>query len=297
MRSDIEFKSNGLTCRGWLYRPEGAEGPTPAIVMSHGFSAVKEMGLDGFAEGFCHAGFIVVAFDYRYLGASDGEPRGRIIPEEQHDDLRAAVDWISAQPGVDPARIGMWGSSYAGGHSLFMGAYDPRVKVVVAQVPAMDPGHAMRAMAGRDEFGAILEMVVADHASRNAGNPPGEIAIVAPEGEPCILAGQDAYHWFQRATAGKAPNWLNRTAMESVERLIAYAPANVIDFLAPKPLLVIAATQDSLIPIAQMREFVARAGEPKKLAELECGHFEVYPGERCYDEAARLATDWFKTHL
>lgn len=297
MRSDIDFKSNGATCRGWLYRPEGAKGPTPAIVMSHGFSAVKEMGLAEFAEGFCKAGFIVMAFDYRFLGASDGQPRGRIIPDEQHDDLRAALDWICAQPGVDPARIGMWGSSYAGGHSIYMGAYDPRVKVVVAQVPAMDPGHAMRATAGREVFEANLQMLLADHAARNAGKPPGEIAIVAPEGEPCILAGQDCYDWFQRATAGKAPNWLNRTSLESVARLIEYAPANFIDFVAPKPLLVIAATGDSLIPIADMRAFFARAGEPKTLVELDCGHFDVYPGERCYDDAARLATDWFKTHL
>jgi len=297
MRSDIAFKSNGVTCRGWLYRPEGAKGSTPAIVMSHGFSAVKEMGLHEFAEGFCRAGFIVMAFDYRFLGASDGTPRGRIIPAEQHEDLRAALDWISVQPGVDPARIGMWGSSYAGGHSIFIGAYDPRVKVVVAQVPAMDPGHAMRATAGKEGFDAYLQMLVADHAARNAGKPAGEIAIVAPPGEPCILSTPDSYEWFQRSTVAKAPTWLNRTSLESVARLIEYAPANVIDFIAPKPLLVIAATDDSLIPIAEMRKAFARAGEPKKLAELKAGHFDLYPGERCHDEAAGLATDWFKTHL
>lgn len=297
MRSDIEFTSHGVTCRGWLYRPEGMKGPTPAIVMSHGFSAVKEMGLDEFAQGFCRAGFIVVAFDYRFLGASEGTPRGRIIPQEQHEDLRAALDWIFVQPGVDPARIGMWGSSYAGGHSIFMGAYDPRVKVVVAQVPAMDPGHAMRATAGPEGFNAYLQMLVADHASRNAGGPPGEIAIVAPPGEPCILSTPDSYEWFQRSTVAKAPSWLNRTSLESVARLIEYAPANVIDFIAPKPLLVIAASDDSLIPIAEMRELFARAGEPKKLAEFAAGHFDFYPGERFHADAARLATDWFKTYL
>ena len=95
----------------------------------------------------------------------------------------------------------------------------------------------------------------------------------------------------------KAPTWLNRTSFESVARLVEYAPANVIDLIAPKPLLVVAAKDDSLIPIEQMREFVARAGEPKKLAELDCGHFDVYPGESCYDETSGLATDWFKTHL
>jgi len=99
LRSDISFQSAGLTCRGWLYRPEGGAEPLPAIVMSHGFSAVKEQGLPSFAERFCAAGFAVLVFDYRFLGASDGDERGRIIPQEQHDDLRAAIGYLSTQRG------------------------------------------------------------------------------------------------------------------------------------------------------------------------------------------------------
>ena len=59
--------------------------------MSHGFSAVKEQGLDGFAERFAAAGMVVLAFDHRHLGASDGDERGRIVYFEQHDDTRAAL--------------------------------------------------------------------------------------------------------------------------------------------------------------------------------------------------------------
>jgi cephalosporin-C deacetylase-like acetyl esterase len=136
MRTDISFTSHGLTCRGWLYRPANAE-KAPAIVMSHGLSAVKELGLTGFAETFCAAGFVVVVFDYRFQGDSDGAERGRIIPQEQHDDIRAAVGYTAGLPGVDAERIGYWGSSYSGGHALFLGAFEPRIKVVVSQVPAI----------------------------------------------------------------------------------------------------------------------------------------------------------------
>ena len=65
MRSDISFESHGVTCRGWLYQPEGGASPAPAIVMSHGFSATRHMGLPAFAERFCAAGFAVLVFDYR----------------------------------------------------------------------------------------------------------------------------------------------------------------------------------------------------------------------------------------
>src|SRR3954470_8639212 len=56
MRHDIEFDAEGTTLRGWLYVPDGASAPAPAVVMSHGFSAVKEMYLDAYAEAFADAG-------------------------------------------------------------------------------------------------------------------------------------------------------------------------------------------------------------------------------------------------
>ena len=80
MRQDIEFDAEGTTLRGWLYVPDGATGPAPTIVMCHGYSAVKELFLDAFAEVFCDAGFCALVYDNRNLGASDGEPRQEIDP-------------------------------------------------------------------------------------------------------------------------------------------------------------------------------------------------------------------------
>jgi hypothetical protein len=53
---DIEFDAEGVTLRGWFYNADGASGPAPTIVMAHGFSAVKEMYLDKYAETFVVAG-------------------------------------------------------------------------------------------------------------------------------------------------------------------------------------------------------------------------------------------------
>ena len=297
MRSDITFESHGVTCHGWLYRPDSGASPAPTIVMSHGFSAVKEQGLDGFARGFCTAGFVVLAFDYRFLGTSDGAPRGRIVPQEQHDDNRAALAWLSAQAGVDPGRIGIWGSSYSGGHALFMGAMDPRVKVVVAQVPAIHTAQSLIAMVGREGFNGYLDLLAQDHAARNAGQGGGDIPVVAPEGEPSVLATPDSYAWFTSSGAKDAPTWLNSTSLESVARLAEYWPAAFIDLISPKPLLIQAASQDTLIPIDQVRGAFARAGEPKKLVEYAGGHFDLYPGEPFHEPALAEATDWFKTYL
>lgn len=296
MREDVEFLSAGLTLRGWLYRPDAATTSAPAVVMSHGFSAVKEQGLTGFAERFAAAGMVVLVFDHRHLGASDGDDRGRIVFQEQHDDTRAALSWIARQPGVDASRIGLWGTSYSGAHALFLGALDPRVKVIAAQVPAVDVIRTFISVVGRTTVDAYLVMMADDHANRNDGNPSAPIPVVAPPGEPCVLATEDSYEFFT-ASAPDAPNWLNRTSLESVSRAAEYKPAAFIDLIAPKPLLVVAAVHDSLVPIDDVREAVGRAGEPKKLIELDCGHFDVYPGGSHHDAAASAATEWFTTHL
>ena len=125
MRREIEFPSKGAKCRGWLYVPDNSVAiqPVPAIVMAHGFSAVKEMfRLSTYAEHFERAGFITLVFDFRFLGASDGEPRGCINSNEQQEDYRNAITWLSRQPEVDEGRIGAWGTSYSGGHVLHLAA-------------------------------------------------------------------------------------------------------------------------------------------------------------------------------
>ena len=119
MRRDIDFKSeDGTTLRGWHYTPDQVRGKVPTIVMAHGFSAVKEMYLDRFAEDFAAAGLAAVVFDNRNFGASDGEPRQEIDLWQQIRDYRDAITFAETLETTDPDRIGIWGSSYSGGHVL-----------------------------------------------------------------------------------------------------------------------------------------------------------------------------------
>lgn len=292
MRSKISFKSDGLTCRGYFYRPE-TKADAPAIVMSHGFSAVKEMGLEPFAERFAAAGFAVLLFDYRFLGESDGDERGRIVPQKQHDDIRSALSWLTQQKGVDANRIGLWGSSYSGGHALFVGALDPRVKAIAVQAPAIDVAQSLIHLAGREGFAGYLSLLAEHHANRNAGKPSARLPIVAAEGVS-VFPTPDSFAWF---TANATKGWENSTTFESVARMAEYTPAALIGLIAPKPLLIIAGETDSLIPIAQTRDAFARAGEPKRLDVLPGGHFDFYPGQRFHEHAVRAATEWFAEYL
>src|SRR3954453_17102927 len=140
MRQDIEFDAEGTTLRGGFYVPDNAAGPAPTVVMCHGYSAVKELFLDAYAEVFCEAGLCALVYDNRNLGASGGQPRQEIDPWAQVRDYRHAITFARTLTAVDSDRIGVWGSSYSGAHVLVVGAIDRRVKCVVAQVPLIS-GH------------------------------------------------------------------------------------------------------------------------------------------------------------
>ena len=139
-RQDISFKTgDGLTLRGWLYTPSEAKGKLPCLVMSHGFTALKEMDLDAFAERFVSKlSICCLVYDNRCFGASDGQPRQEIIPALQHSDMSDAITYAQSLDNVQPDKIGIWGSSYSGGHVLHVGTVDRRVKAVLCQVPLVD---------------------------------------------------------------------------------------------------------------------------------------------------------------
>ena len=124
--------------KGWLFTPESATNKVPCLVMSHGWSALKEMDLDAFANYFTSKlSLSCLVYDQRGFGDSDqkdGHPRQEIIPSLQQSDISDAITFAQSLSEVDPTRIGIWGSSYSGGHVLFAGAVDRRVKAVLSQV-------------------------------------------------------------------------------------------------------------------------------------------------------------------
>ncbi len=298
MRQDITFLSQGLNCAGWLYIPDDlltGEG-RPAIVMAHGFSAVKEMYLDAFAEVFVAAGFVTLAFDYRYQGASEGEPRGRIIPSEQHEDYRNAITWVSLRSEVDPSRIGVWGSSYSGAHVLHLAAFDKRIKAAVAQVPLVNGMQNAQRLLRADILAQFIETLAQDRILRYTQGTVNYVPVVAPEGQPSALPTPDSYEWFTKTAETRAPNWRNEVSLESMEKFLEYNPAANIHLIAPTPLLMVVASHDTLTPTDLALEAYQRAREPKSLVIVKGPHFGAYT-DPAFSQSAPPAAEWFTRHL
>ena len=295
-RRDIEFDAEGVTLRGWFYDADGASGAAPTVVMAHGFSAVKEMYLDRFAEAFAAAGLNALVFDNRNFGASDGEPRQEIDPVQQVRDYRHAITYATTLDEVDPTRIGAWGSSYSGGHVLVLGAIDRRVKAVVAQVPLVS-GSANIAELVRVDFRAgFRQMFDDDRAARYRGDPPAMVPVVAEDPlAPSALPTPDSWTWFTETGKTRAPSWRNEVTLRTVEMLGEYEPAAYIARISPTPLLMVVARQDHLTPVHLAIDAYERAREPKRLVILPGGHFDAYVDG--FDEASAPAREWFVEHL
>ncbi len=296
MRRDIEFRSEGTICRGWLYMPDGVPGKQrfPTIVMAHGFSAVKEMRLDRFAEAFAAAGLASLVFDYRGLGASDGEPRQDLDPWAQITDYRNAISYARQLREVDSEHIAIWGSSYSGGHVLVVGALDRRVKAVVAQVPLIDAWEGLGSILGAEARTAMVQQLIEERERLYAGEAPLTMPVVGAAGAAAALPGDEAWEWFQLA-ARTAPTWKNEITLRSMERLVEYAPGRYIDRIAPTPLLMIVSERDFL-PLDIARRAFGRAGEPKRLCVLPVGHFAPYEPPH-FATASGEAVEWFHQHL
>lgn len=296
MRRDIEFDAEGVTLRGWHYTPDGAAGPVPTIVMAHGFSAVKEMYLDRFAEAFSAAGLGAVVFDNRNFGASDGQPRQEIDPWEQVRDYRHAITFAQTLPEVDGDRIGIWGSSYSGGHVLVVGAIDRRVRCVVSQVPLISGHRNARRLVRADFVAAVGQMFDQDRAARYAGEAPAMIPVVdADPLAPSALPTPDSYTWFTETGDTRAPSWRNECTLRSVEMFWEYEPGGYIGWVSPTPLLVVVAAGDHLTVSDLAIEAFESAREPKRLEILPGGHFDAYVAG--FDAASGAAVEWFTQHL
>ncbi|PPU97997.1 alpha/beta fold hydrolase [Xanthomonas hyacinthi] len=292
VREEVAFDADGVALRGWLYRPAGVPAPAPVVVMSHGWSLVKEAYLDRYAQVFADAGLAVLVYDQRGFGDSDGLPRQEIDPWRQVEDCRHALTFAAACAGIDPARIGLWGTSYSGAHALQVAATDRRVKAVVAQVPGL-AGYRNGLRRGSYERGEALQAAfAADRLAVLRGGDRARRPVVGAA--DALFPSEDAQAFFD-AAAAIAPNWRNWTTLRSVEWSRGYEPAAFAAAVSPTPLLLIVARHDYISGTDFQLQAYAQALHPKRLVMLDGGHFAPYVEQ--FAASSQAAAAWFVEHL
>jgi fermentation-respiration switch protein FrsA (DUF1100 family) len=277
-RREGSFLSDGITCRAWVYEPvESVARPAPCIVMAHGLGGTRDASLEPYALRFAAAGFFVVLFDYRCLGASDGKPRQLISPARHLEDWRAAIDFARRLPGVDATRIGLWGTSLSGGHVVVTAARDQGIAAISAQCPMLDGMASARLAMRRGSLRGVLPRVIAmlkDAARAAMGRPPHYVPLVAHKGELGVMASDAAY---AGCLAIVPSNWRNEVAARIFFSLPLYKPLRHAGKVRC-PTLLVTCGQDTIVSAAAAVEAARRIGNKARLVMLPIDHFDVYRG-------------------
>ena len=288
----VTFYSEGCKLVGDLYAPPDIRpGERRAgIVLCHGYTGVKDLYLPDNARVLVEAGYVVLAFDYKGWGESEGPP-SRLAPYSRVADVQAALTFLGAQEAVDEARLGIYGTSYGGATVVWTGAVDSRVRCIVSVVGIGHGERWMRSVRRPDEWFDLLERSAEDRVKRTMGGESEFVdrnRILLPDRQSAELAA---------AARRNIPSALDTLPLEYVDETLGFHPEWVVDRIAPRPVLFITTDDDRLVPPEESRVLYEKAGEPKKLVVLEgYGHYEVY-AEPAFGEVMRETVAWFGEHL
>jgi uncharacterized protein len=301
MPQSVKFKSGGINCAADLYLPPGFNQSRkfPGLVVGHGTAQTKKSLVDQ-GEFFSRAGYVVLAIDYRSFGESDGEPRGQLFPLIQVEDYRNGVSFLQRLPGLDPERIGIWGTSNSGGIVIYAAAVDRRIKAVVAQVPVVDHYRWMRWLRSQREWWELLARVDEDRQRRYDSGEGARIPVSTLDTfcyRP-LLQNMVAKTRAAMERSGKPPLAAGAAdvLLESVEKALEFNATSVIDRIAPRALSIITTKDDDAHPIEQIVAAYEMAREPKRLTLLDMYVLDVY-SEPGLSIALGKAAEWYDEYL
>ena len=292
LQRDITLWSDGTRLSGVLLYPKDREEgeKLPAIVLCNGWGGTKAFLMrSGIAPRFAQAGYVVIDYDYRNWGDSDSrlvvrgempEPdkdgyvtvkaqaiREVVDPVDQQKDIDAAISYVYGEPMVDKDRIGIWGTSFGGGHVIYRAAHDGRIACVVAQVGSMPDNWTKR-------FPARLKGVYKQKSDRARG-----LVDPVPQGggSPGVLKGTP-YH----------------------ERIALFNPGQYADRVKV-PTLLIDAEKEHYFDIkdnsGRAHEILKKNGVPTEYHVLKgIAHYDVYKGQPL-DDVMKLEISWFDKYL
>lgn len=265
MIEKIHLMANGVKIVGDLYLPEGNQGNIPAVIMAPGFGGVKEMLIPHYAKGLLKKNIATLAIDYPNFGESEGKPRQHIDIKSHHASYYSALDYLVSDLRFDPNRLGIWGSSLSGGHSLVVAATDHRVKSILAIIPYISPPlRAVPALAGKVFLDLFLRKIGCRGGVLPIAGRPGEIAAMNTDG---------AWEWMQEMTSD-SPNFENYVTLASLLEMTFYRTSSYAKKIK-KPLKVILAIEDTITPAQLVKNAIKRILNVE-IEEYPETHFELF---------------------
>ena len=280
-RTDAAFDSAGIRIAAHLYLPEDVKPGAPALVVGHPGSSVKEQASGLYASRLADAGFVTLAFDAAYQGASGGTPRGLEDPGQRIEDIKAAVSFLTTLDVVDDGRIGVLGVCASGGYSLAATAGDHRIRAL-ATVAGVDVARQFRYGADGTQdpavFQGLLDAAAAARTAVAAGEQVAGIPLFAETIEQARAAGGEhgaegfEYYRTPRAEHERAARTFD---WASVDKLAAFDAFVQVPLIGDRPVLMI--TGSRAVTAWMTVDAFQRLTGPKEFLWVEgASHVDLY---------------------
>ena len=290
------FLSQGVRCAARVYQPSDEQPSRPVVVMGHGFGGVRALRLYAYAERYAAAGYLVVVFDYRGFGESDGAPRQVLDVAMQLQDWRAALKFARALPGADPQRLVAWGTSFGGGHVITLAGQGEPLAAIVAQVPHVSGPAAVRATGLRSAL-RLMPLALRDQTASLLGRDPVYVNAVGSPGTTAVMTSPDALSGLdtQIAASGLAAgDYPQHVAARIALHIGRYSPIRYAAGVTC-PALVQIAAHDAVTPRAVAEKAAARMRR-STVHVYDCGHFDPYV-EPYFDTTVADQLTFLRTHV
>lgn len=297
-------RNDGISIAANVYTPAGYDNTKkyPAIVVAHPNGGVKEQVAGLYAELLTKQGYIVIAPDAAYQGASGGTPRNVDTPSSRTADLHAAADFISTYAGVDANRIGILGICGGGGYTLNAAKTDKRFKAV-ATLSMFNTGLVRRNGFKNSQVATIQQRLKEASEAREEEARGGQVRYVGnmPKMSKEEVAKmpfdlyREGYEYYLETHAH--PNSTFRYTQSSLLDLMRFDATDQIE-LINQPLLMLAGSKADTRDMTEDAFAKAVNAQPKELYLLEgATHIQTYWKEPYVTQAVKKLTEFFKKNL
>ena len=286
MEERVDFISDGLKLSGVLHVPEGrgASERRPGVLVLHGFGSNKNSGgTTATARLYASLGYVTLRFDMRGCGESEG-PRGKVICLEQVEDTKSALGFLATRSEVDPQRMAVSGQSFGAAVAIYTAGVDKRVAACVSSGGWGDGAKKFRKQhASPEAWKKFSDMMERGRLERER------------TGKSIMVPRYDVVPIPPALRGNLSQNSIMEFPFEVVESMYAFTANDVVGAIAPRPLLLLHSSNDSVTPTEQSLDLFARAGQPTDLHLIaDVDHFMFAEGNKLVIELLR---NWLEKHF